>query len=66
MAMTCLLYRADSDTCSTGHNEVTIFDVWSNFIQHKRNNMWLHSQEENITLAHGFFVAGGEIDTQFL
>ncbi len=64
--MTCLLYRADGDTRSAGHNEVTIFDVWSNLIQHERNDVRLHSQEENIASAHCLFVAGGEIDTQFL
>lgn len=64
--MTCLLYRADGDTCSTGHNEVTIFDVWSNLIQHKGDDVRLHGQEDNITLAHCLFVAGGEIDAQFL
>lgn len=64
--MTCLLYRADGDTCSTGHNEVTILDVRPNLIQHERNDVRLHSQEENITFAHCLFVAGGEIDTQFL
>lgn len=64
--MTCLLYRADGDACRTGHNEVPIFDVWSNLIQYKRNDVWLHSQEENITFAYSLFVAGREIDTQFL
>lgn len=66
MAIIYLLYRADCHTCSTGHNEVTIFDVWSNLIQYKRNDVWLYSQEENITFVHGLLVAGGEIDTQFL
>lgn len=64
--MTCLLYRADGDSCSTGHNKVTIFDVWSNLIQYKRDDVGLHSQEENITFAYCLFVASGEIDTQFL
>lgn len=64
--MTYLLYRADCDTCRTGHNEVTIFNVWSNLIQYKGNDVWLHSQEENVTFAYCLFVAGGEIDTQFL
>ncbi|TNN72684.1 hypothetical protein EYF80_017133 [Liparis tanakae] len=49
---------ADGDTCSTGHNEVTVFDVWSNLIQHKGDDVRLHGQEENITLAHCLFVAG--------
>lgn len=65
-AITCLLYRADGDSCSTGHNKVTIFNVWSNLIQHKRNDVWLHSQEENITFVHCLFVAGGQTHTQFL
>ncbi len=64
--MTYLLYRADGNTCSTGHNEVTILDVGSNLIQYKRNDVWLHSQEENITSPHCLFVAGGKVDTQFL
>lgn len=65
-AITCLLYRADGDTCRTGHNEVTIFNVWSDLIQYERNDVWLHSQEENITLVHSLFITGGEMDSQSL
>lgn len=64
--MTCLLYGADGDSGRTRNNEVAIFDVWANFIQHKRNDVWFDGQEKNITFAYGFFVAGGEIDTKFL
>lgn len=64
--LTHLLYGADSDTCSTGDNEVTVLDIWSDFIKYKGNDVGLHSQEENITSAHCLLVAGGEIYTQFL
>lgn len=66
MALTCLLYRADGDTCRTGHNKMTIFNVWSYLIQYKRDDVGLHGQEDNIGLAHCLFVACCEIDTQFL
>lgn len=64
--MTCLLYGTDSDPCSTGHNKVTVFDIWSNLIEDKRNDVGLHSQEENISPVHCLLVAGSEIYTQFL
>lgn len=64
--MTHLLYGADGDTSSTGHDEVAVLDVWSDLIQHEGNDVWLHSQEQNIALADCLFVAGGEVDTQFL
>lgn len=64
--MTHLLYGADSDTCSTGDNKVTVLNIWSDFIKYKGNDVGLHSQEENITSAHRLLVAGGEIYTQFL
>lgn len=64
--MTFLLDRADGDTCSTGHNKVTLFDVWSNLIQYERDDVGLHGQEEDITFADCLLVAGGEIDAQFL
>lgn len=64
--MTCLLYGADGDTCRTGHDEVTVLDVGANLIQHKRDDVWLDGQEENIAFADRLFVAGGEIDAQFL
>lgn len=65
-SVTCLLDGADGDSGRTRHNEVAIFDVWANFIQHKWNDVWFDSQEEDITFAHGFFVTGSEVDTEFL
>ena len=66
MAVTYLLYGADSDTCCTGHNKMTVLNIWSNLIKYKRNDVGLHSQEEDITFANCLLVAGGEIHTQFL
>lgn len=63
-AQTHLLYRADGDTGSTGHDEVAVLDVRSDLIQHKGNDVWLHSQEQNIAFADRLFVACGEVDTQ--
>lgn len=65
-ALTHLLNRADGDACSTGHDEVAVFDVWADLIQHEGNDVGLHSQEQNIAFADRLFVAGGEVDTQFL
>lgn len=45
---------------------MTIFNIWSNLIQYKRNDVGLHGEEENITLVHCLFVASGEIHTQSL
>lgn len=66
MALTHLLYRADGDTRSTGHDEVAVFDIWPDLIQHEGNDVRLHGQKQNITFADRLFVAGGEVDTQFL
>lgn len=66
IVQTRLLYRADGDTCSTGHDEVAVLNVWSNLIQHEGNDVRLHSQEQDITFTDCLFVAGGEINTQFL
>lgn len=63
---TCLLYGADGDSSRTWHNEVSIFDVWANFIQYKWNDVRFDGQEKNITFAYCLFVAGGEMDTEFL
>lgn len=65
-ALAHLLYRADGDTRSTGNDEVAVLDVWSDLIQHEGNDVWLHSQEQNIAFANCLFVACGEVDTQFL
>lgn len=65
-ALAHLLYRADGDTRSTGNDEVAVLDVWSDLIQHERNDVWLHSKEQNIAFANCLFVACGEVDTQFL
>lgn len=64
--MTCLLYGADSDTCSTGDDKVTVFNVWPNLIKDKGDYVGLHSQEEDITSAHSLLVAGGEVHTHLL
>lgn len=64
--MTHLLYGADSDTCSTGDNKVTVLNIWSNLVEHKGNDVGLHSQEQDIAFAHRLLVAGGEIYSQFL
>lgn len=66
MALTRLLYRADGDTRSTGHDEVAVFDIWPDLVQHEGNDVRLHGQKQNITFADCLFVAGGEVDTQFL
>lgn len=45
---------------------MAVLDVWSNLVQHEGNDVWLHSQEENIASADCLLVACGEVDTQFL
>lgn len=66
ITQTHLLYRADGDTCSTGHDEVAVLNVWSDLIQHEGNDVRLHSQEQDITFTDCLFVAGGEVNAQFL
>ena len=61
-----LLYRADGDSCSTGHYKVSVLDVWSNLIQHKGDDVGFDCQEQDITLVHHFLVTGGEDSTHFL
>lgn len=61
-----LLNGANGDSSSTGHNQVTVFNVWADLIQHKWDDVWLHSQKQNITLLHSLFVAGGEVHSHFL
>ena len=61
-----LFYGADSNTGSTGHNKVSVFDIRTNLIKYKRNDVRLHRQEEDIAFAYCFLIAGREVCTQFL
>lgn len=61
-----LLYGVDGDTRCTGDYEMTILNVWSNFIQNKGDNVWFYSQKENITLVDGLLVASCQVHSHFL
>ncbi len=61
-----LLYGADRHSCCTGHNEMTVFDVWPDLIQNEGNDMRLDRKEQNITLVHSLFITGGEVCSHFL
>lgn len=45
---------------------MAVLNVWSNLIQHEGNDVRLHSQEQDIAFTDCLFVAGGEVNTQFL
>lgn len=45
---------------------MTVFDIWPNLIQNKRDDMWLHSQEEHIAFIDSLLVASCQIHPHFL
>lgn len=61
-----LLYRTDGDTGCTRHNQVAVLDVWSNLVQNKWDDVWLHSQEEHVAFVDRLFVASCQVHSHFL
>lgn len=61
-----LLYGADGDACRTGNYEMTVLNIWPNLIQNKGDDVGFHSQEEDITLTDGLFVASRQVHPHFL
>lgn len=41
-------------------------DVSSNLIQDEGDDVWLHCQEQHVTVSHCFFVAPGQVHPQLL
>ena len=62
----CLFYGTNGYAGRTGNDEVPLFDFRSDLVQNERDDVGLHGQEENVTLANGLLVAGGEVHAQFL
>lgn len=63
---THLFNGADGDTCSTGHHNVPVLDVSTNFVQDEGDDVWLHRQEEHIAVVHCLFVVGGQVHPYLL
>lgn len=61
-----LLNGANGDPGGTGHDEMPVFNIRSDFIQDERNNMRLDSQKEDVALMRRFLVAGCEVHAHFL
>lgn len=61
-----LLNGADRDSGGAGDDQVTVLDIWTDFIQNERDDVRLDGQEQNVALVRRFFVARSEIDAHFL
>lgn len=63
---THLFNGVDGDTCRTGHYNVPVLNVSTNFIQDEGDDVGLHSQEEHIAVAHRLLVVGCQVHPYLL
>lgn len=61
-----LLDGADGDPSSAGHHDVPTLHVSTDLVQDKWDDMWLHGQEEHVTVPHSLLVVGSQVHSHLL